>query len=222
MEPVVAVEAPTDPNVVLAVHATEPIVIDGVLDEASWAAARRITIDTDWRGVEAAPHTTTVRLVWRPDALFVAFEGTFEGAIDAPGEAPALEADHLYAHDALEIFVDPEPTSPETYFEIELGPRGHFLDVAVDRSRRPRGDVSWSSGLSARTAVDETAHGFVIEAQLAASALGVELAPSDIRVGLFRIGTAAGDRYFLARFPTMTERPSFHVPERFGTLRLAP
>jgi hypothetical protein len=71
--------------------------------------------------------------------------------------------------------------------------------------------------------VDPATHRFTIEARIPSSALGdVPLAPSTLRVGLFRIGRADGERCFLARFPTLTPRPNFHVPERFGTLELRP
>ena len=217
-----APRAPSGDHIVAARVETAPV-IDGALGEEAWSTASSIAIDHDGRGEPFAGLETRARLLWTPEALFLAFEGTFDGAVDAPVAPITAEYDHLYGHDALEAFLDADPSTPETYRELELGPTGHFLDVAVDRARRPRGDVLWSSGMTLATLIDAASQRFTIEARVPASAFGdQQLTASSFRIGLYRIARVGGDRHFLARFPTNTERPNFHVPERFGWLDLAP
>ncbi len=212
---------PTPSDHVLAAHASSEPVLDGRLDEPVWTSALPVSIDHDWAGAPFDGLETTALLAWTESALFLAFDGTYVGEIDAPDAPSDLEQDHLYGHDALEAFLDPDPATPDTYRELELGPRGHFLDVTVDRAARPRGDVLWSSHLTVAVHVDEAAHRFAIEARVPAEALfDHPLAPSELRIGLFRIGRVGDRRCFLARFPTGTPRPNFHVPDRFGVLEL--
>ncbi len=228
-EPVLAVippaprPAPATGEAVVATRALAAPTVDGVLDDDAWQAASVVTIDTDWRGDAFALLETHARIVWMPDALFLAFDGTYSGTIDAPEAPTDTDCTELYRHDALEAFIDPDPGSPETYLELELGPAGHFLDIAVDRSRRPRGDTAWSSGLTLASRLDAATHRFAIESRIPSAALGDRpLEPTVLRIGLYRIARVDDTRHYLARFPTGTERPSFHVPERFGRLVLSP
>jgi uncharacterized protein (DUF362 family) len=198
--------------------------IDGVLDDAAWTSARAFTIDRDYTG-RPSDLETIVRLAWNTDALFAAFDCAFEGELDLPADDAPIDREHesLYEHDVVELFVDSSPRSRESYREIELGPLGHFLDIDIDRDRRPRGDLAWSSGTTVRTQIDREANRFRIEARIPATAFGEgPIAAGEWRIGVYRIAGAAPERRFLARFPTYTERPNFHAPERFGWLRLIP
>jgi hypothetical protein len=189
--------------------------IDGCLDE--WTQAQPVPIDQDWRGGAEVPETIAY-FAWTDDALFVAFECAYEGELSL-SDAPYGEVTDLYRYDVVELFVDPTPDTPDTYLEIEVDPRGRYLDIDVDRSRRPRGDVAWSSGITASATVTDDR--FFVEARIPAAAFGSDtLTPTEWRANVYRIAGTSPDRTFLARYPTMTERPNFHVPERFGTMLL--
>ena len=205
---------------IIALHVADAPVLDGELDDATWRAAEPIAIATDWRGQPSALETTA-RVAWSEDAFFFSFDCAFDELV--VDDAAPVDREHveLYRFDAVEVFLDPEPSTPATYVELEVGPRGHFLDVDVDRDRRPAGDVSWSSGMTVATRVDESARRYRVEARVPAAALGRgPLERADLRVGLFRLAGRGEARRYLARFPTLTKRPSFHVPERFGRLQL--
>lgn len=190
--------------------------IDGRLDDAAWSGANAVRVDRDYRG-RPVPLETLVRFVWSPDALFVAFDCAYTEL--HLSEAPAGEVDDLYRYDVVELFVDPSPDTRDTYLEIELDPAGHHLDVGVDRGRRPRGDIAWSSGVTHASYVGPDR--FVIEARIPAAAFGLErLRAGEWRGNVYRIAGASPDRTFIAYFPTRTTRPSFHVPARFGALVL--
>lgn len=216
--------APTLPWVARALVAPrisgEPPTLDGALTDAAWQAAPEIEIETDWQGRPAGPKTVA-RLTWTPEALYVAFDCAYE-ALHVDEAAPTdVEHPKLYAFDAVELFLDPKPRSGHTYREIELGPLGHFMDIDVNRRRRQRGDVTWSSGLDVATSIDREARRFIIEARIPAKALYVnELTRGEWRLGLYRISGKRPDRVYLARFPTRTRRPNFHVPSAFGWVRL--
>lgn len=213
--------APTDrADTVIALHAAEAPVVDGALDDAAWRSARAVPIATDWRGARANLETIA-KMAWSPDALFFSFDCAYDALVVDDAAPTATEHVELYRFDAVEVFVDPDPATPDTYVELEVGPRGHFLDVNVDRGRRPHGDVAWSSGMTVAARIDEAAHRYRIEARVPAAALGLAaLDPRALRIGLYRLAGRAPNRLYLARFPTLTERPSFHVPDRFGHLLL--
>ncbi len=207
-------------DTVVAVRIVEAPRLDGHLDDAAWQGAAAVAIDTDWRGAPSGPETIA-RLAWSEDALFFSFDCAYEDLVVDASAATDTEHPELYRFDAVEVFLDPDLATPSTYVELEVGPRGHFLDIDVDRDRRPRGVVAWSSGMTVSTTVDAAARRYRIETRVPAAALGrPRLAPAELRIGLYRLAGRADARRYLARFPTGTARPSFHVPERFGHLLL--
>src|SRR5262249_30329870 len=135
----------------------------------------------------------------------------------------------LYEEDCVELFFTPDPAQPRRYFEIELGPFGHFFDIAVDRTGDRSGtagakkaDNDWSAHLTIGTWRDEAAHRAVIEAATAAPEIVAALVAGATRpIGLDRI-EGQGKRQYLAAFPTRTPKPNFHVPDAFGALILDP
>lgn len=212
------VQVPAD--TVVAVRVVEAPRLDGRLDDAAWQGAAAVAIDTDWRGAPSGPETVA-RLVWSEDAIFFSFDCAYEDLVVDDAAPTDTEHRELYRFDAVEVFLDPDPATPSTYVELEVGPRGHFLDIDVDRDRRPRGDVAWSSGMTVSTTVDAATRRYRIETRVPAAALGrPRLAPAELRIGLYRLAGRGDARRYLARFPTGTARPSFHVPERFGHLLL--
>ncbi len=192
--------------------------IDGTIDDA-WAAAPVLSFATDWSG-RTTTTMTKVRALWMPTGLYLLFE--LEGYAKLTDESRPIDVERvdLYEENCVELFLAPDPANRDRYFEIELGPYGHFFDVAVDRNAKPRANTEWSGKLSVGTKRDGTRA--VIEVAIEAPEILAALAGSaQLPIGLYRMeGTAP--RQYLAAFPTRTPKPSFHVPSAFGTLVLDP
>jgi hypothetical protein len=213
-------ELPWIANALTAPRVSEAPILDGDLGDAAWARAPVMRVETDWRGARAGPETL-VRAVWTPEAIHFAFDCAYETLVVDDGAPTDTEHPALHRFDAVEAFIDHTPRSRATYREYEIGPRGHFMDIDVNRDRRPRGDVEWASGLTVATAVDEATRRFTIEVRIPAAAFDrPALRPADYKLALYRVSGPSQARVHQARFPTFTERPNFHVPERFGWIRL--
>jgi uncharacterized protein (DUF362 family) len=198
--------------------AATPPAIDGELD-AAWDVAPRLAFATDWAG-RATPTTTTVRAMWSRSALYLLFE--LDGTSTFTDLARPIDRERvdLYEENCVEVFLAPDPANRQRYVEIEVGPFGHYFDVFVDRAARPRSDPAWHAGLRIGTARDETARRAVIEIAIESPDVVRALVPgARLPLGLFRM-EGKGTRSYLAAFPTRTPKPSFHVPEAFGTLVL--
>lgn len=211
-----------DPRTVRAKKVAEgAITVDGTR-EAAWDAMTPVTFDTDWSGAKTGT-TTRVRLAWSERALYMLWE--LEGAgISVDASRPvAVEREKLYEEDCVELFFTPERAEPKRYLEVEVGPLGHFFDIAVDRRGKPvRSDTTWSSAPTIKTTVDRKARTATIEVALAAKEIAQALRPgASLPVGLYRMERGAdGKRLYLAWSPTRTAKPDFHVPSAFGTLVL--
>ncbi|MBX3201380.1 MAG: DUF362 domain-containing protein [Labilithrix sp.] len=194
-----------------------PIVVDGVIDEA-WRTAPPVSFSTDWSGAETGIRTR-VRFAWSERAFYTLWE--LEGAgVDVDASRPReTERAKLYEEDCVELFLGQAPGDRTRYYEVEVGPLGHFLDVAIDRAAK-KSDVGWSSAPEIATKVDRDARRVTIEVALRAPEIVRALAPGAVLpLALYRMEGKSPRRY-LAWSPTRTPKPNFHVPDAFGTLRL--
>ena len=224
---IVAAHAASSTSAPPSENGSSGIKIDGNADEAAWKKAQPVVFDTDYAGKPTAIRTT-VRALWG-DALYLAFDLENAGLNVDPEKPVEVERAGLYQEDCVEIFLCPVASERRHYFEMEIGPRGHFFDLDVDRRPdanghvRANGDASFSAGLEIKTRVDENAHTAHIEvAARAKDVVALLVANARLPLGIFRIEGTAPRRSFLAWSPPRTSHPDFHVPDAFGTVLLAP
>ncbi len=211
----VAAEAPT----ARARHVASAPTIDGKLEPA-WTAAPAVSWQTDYAGADTGIKTTA-RFLWTEGALFALFELQGAGLNTDRSRPVAVERAKLYEEDCVELFLAPNPAERGRYFEIELGPFGHFFDLEISAYGK-RSNTDWSSEPTIATTRDEAARTAVVEARFAARDLATVLvAGARLPLALYRMEGKA-PRQYLAWRPARTPKPNFHVPEGFGTLVLEP
>jgi hypothetical protein len=123
---------------------------------------------------------------------------------------------NLWDRDVCEIFIAPDRSKPNKYFEFEVAPTGEWIDVGIEVLPDKRiSDWEYSSGMqsSARIEKDKV----VMAVRIDWKALGKTPNPGDTWPGnLYRCVGRDPDRGYLAWRPTLTKTPAFHLPERFG------
>ncbi len=160
---------------------------------------------------------TALRVGYRGGRLMVRFDGRDEGVV----ATLTHRDDPLWKEDVFEVFLSPnEP--PTTYYEFEVNPLGALFDARIEspdlRRETMRVETTWNCpGFTAR----------VVRAKNRWSALlKIPLRPMDPgprtqiwRANFYRIDRGEKAEYS-AWSPPGSSRPDFHVPERFGVLRL--
>jgi hypothetical protein len=207
------------PTLIAKPIAADALAIDGVLEDA-WRAATPVRFDTDWSGAKTGI-ATSVRARWSDRALYVSWE--LEGAglhVDRTRDTK-VEREKLYQEDCVELFLTPDPATPRRYFEIEIGPYGHWFDLLVDRTgAKAKSDVAWSSGAVIATTQDAAKQRAIVEAAFVGKDVVAALkAGAKLPFALYRM-EGAKPRQYLAWSPTRTPKPDFHVPDAFGWLLL--
>jgi uncharacterized protein (DUF362 family) len=193
------------------------LTIDGRAEDA-WQKAPAISFDTDYAD-KPSGISTQVRFAWSKEALHALFELEGAGLATDRTRPVGVEREALYQEDCVEIFLGPDPATPKRYYEIELGPFGHFFDLEVNAGKPT---IAWSSGARIATTQDAAKRRAVIEVSLAAADVTRLLVPgSRWPLGIYRI-EGKGERKYLAWSPPRTSKPNFHVPEAFGVLVVDP
>jgi alpha-galactosidase len=188
------------------------------LDNKSWNKASDTLIDKYWSGKPAhAGRYVNARLLWSNNALYVRFEATqTEPLIVSDPPNLATKTKGLWDRDVCEIFIAPDKNNRNKYFEFEIAPNGEWIDLGIEIVSGKRStDFDYRSGMESATRIEKDK--VVMAIKVPFKALGKTPKAGDIWLGnLFRCVGKDPDRGYLAWQPTSTEKPNFHVPEKFG------
>jgi Carbohydrate-binding family 9 len=170
----------------------------------------------------AAPRlATSVRVGLRGRALCVRFDGRDAGVV----ATYARRDEPLWEEDVFEIFLAPRER-PTVYFEFEVNPLGALFDARIESPELSRAtmrtETDWSCpGFEARVTRRDDRWSASVHVPLDPLLDGPS-PPPVWRANFYRIDrvtNGAADE-FSAWSPTLADPADFHVPERFGLLRL--
>ena len=190
----------------------------GSFDERTWLASDKVEIASYWSGETApAPRRLEARLVWSDSSLYVRFEAEqHEPLIVSDKPDLTKKAKGLWDRDVCEIFIAPDRSFPNKYFEFEVAPTGEWIDLAIEVTPAGRrSDLEYASGM--QTAAKIRGDKIIAVMKIPFKALGRTPKVGEIWLGnLFRCIGSDGTRGYLAWRPTRTSKPNFHVPSAFG------
>jgi hypothetical protein len=164
-----------------------------------------LRIGRTWDGVPVrADEEVRLRLSPEPDGLVIEVTAPFHG--DPPPPTAAGSTDRLWEYEVVELFL---LGAADRYTEIELGPHGHFLVLALAGRRNPVASglpLDWSASIDGST--------WSGRARIAWAQLPV---PTE-RLNAFAIHGTGEARRYLAWSPVPGDRPDFHRIHLFPRL----
>jgi hypothetical protein len=188
------------------------------LDDAAWKTAPEVPIIGYWSGEPApAGRHVNARLLWSDTALYVRFEADQTEPLvvsDKPDLSKKVKG--LWDRDVCEIFIAPDKTTPNKYFEFEIAPTGEWIDLGIEVTPKERlTDWNYSSKMGSASRSEK--YKVVMAIKIPFSSLGKTPRAGDVWLGnLFRCVGKDPTRGYLSWQPTRTPKPSFHVPSAFG------
>ncbi|MFN0278689.1 MAG: carbohydrate-binding family 9-like protein [Pyrinomonadaceae bacterium] len=201
-------------------HISKDISIDQLNDPA-WKSASLAKISTYWSG-EMAPKQRQfeARLLWSDTALYVRFNASQSEPLVVSEKADVTRKIRgLWNRDVCEIFIAPDASQRNKYFEFEIAPNGEWIDLVIEIASQERlTDWDYKSGMTSAAKIEKDK--VVMAIKIPWEAFGARPRVGDVWLGnLFRCVGRDPTRGYLAWQPTETEKPNFHVPEKFGEFR---
>ena len=208
-------------------RASTPIVIDAKLDEAAWRQAPAVgEFHFNW-WKEGPKEQTVAKLLWDDENLYVGFY-CHDKHISA--EVVARHGP-VSRDDCVEVFISPSAAKPRNYYGFEINAIGTMLNfIRADwykgpRNNEPEGVRYRTSyhGLPVKNDSPDDDH-WILELAIpfrnfAMDAPNTPPRDGDVwRLNLNRAGGKTNAQYSTWS-PVSTERPNFHVPEAFGSVR---
>lgn len=123
-----------NPRSYICYKTTEPLVIDGILDEKSWQQAEWTQNFIDIEGIVEPLYQTRAKLLWDDQYLYIAAE-LMEPHIN--GQLQQRDTVIFYDND-FEVFIDPDGDTHK-YFEFEMNALNTVWDLLLVKPYRDGG-----------------------------------------------------------------------------------
>jgi len=197
---------------------------DGDSSKPSWKQAESVEFDTSASGKSHFPEISTrVASVWTATHIYFLFSCRYDSLNVYQGEDPKVERWQLWDRDVAEVFLNPQPERVNHYYEFEVAPNNQWIDLEIDKNKNPFTNAAWNSGFDHATRIDAKNHVWTAEMRIPVSSMNVGAIHPGVewRANFFRAAGEGDDdrRKFLA-WSIILEGKTFHVPTRFGILRL--
>jgi len=200
-------------------RATGHITLDGILDEGDWAAAPSFGDFAFPWWTSGGKEQTEVKMLWDDTFLYISFRC----------DDKHIWADHYtfnsstYKDDCAELFWNPDPEGGDDYHVLEINCIG--VPRSVRRSDRKTVMMPYIAQTIDGSVNDDgdTDGGWVLEVAIRFDEYPdppVCTTPepgANWRINLNRCGGKTNEQYSQWS-PSGTAKPSFHVPEAFGTI----
>src|SRR5579864_9322904 len=186
-----------------------------------WRGSEAIYMDADAHGKPLPKYRTEIRTRWTKQNLYILFVCPYEELNLKPGPNTSSETNELWNWDVAEAFIGADFSDIRRYKEFEISPQGEWLDLAIDlHNPHNDGGWKWNSGFAVSARIDEAAHVWYGAMRIPYSAIDNRpaMAGNMLRINLFRSQGPSSARHQIAWQAPMSD--SFHVPERFGLLKL--
>jgi hypothetical protein len=190
---------------------------------AFWNGAPAVFIENDSRGNPVPGFRTEVRSRWTNGNLYFLFICPYEALFLKSDPHTDIETNQLWNWDVAEAFIGSDFENIRRYKEFEVSPQAEWvdLDINLDAPRHEDGWL-WNSGFQAAARIDRAAKRWYAFMRIPYASVDTRKAAAGnlLRINFF---LSEGERPNHKGLSWQaTGRPTFHVPEAFGTLKLVP
>ncbi len=184
-----------------------------------WKSTAPIVANRNRNG-ELAGVAMEVRSRWTPSYLYVLFICPYKELNLKPLPDTAKETNELWNWDVAELFIGSDFNDIKRYKEFEVSPQGEWVDLDINlHSPHHETGWVWNSGFEHTARIDRSKHVWYAAMKIPFTAIGRSaVAGTTFRVNLFLSQGPPNRHKAVCWQPTMSA--TFHVPERFGLLRL--
>jgi hypothetical protein len=188
------------------------------LDNKSWKEAESVQTKYYWSGNKAPlERRFKTKILWSDKNLYVRFLANQKEPL-VVSKTPNLESKTkgLWERDVCEIFLAPQKEEFRKYFEFEVAPTGEWIDLGIYQKPDERiTDWNYRSGMETSARIEKNK--VILAFRMGWKAFGRIPEVGEIWLGnILRAVGKEPHRGYLTWSPTLTEKPNFHVPERFG------
>jgi hypothetical protein len=186
-----------------------------------WRTAQPIYAEVDKHGQVLSDYRTTIRTRWTQKNIYFLFACPFKNLNLKPAPDTVHETNELWNWNVAEVFIGSDFKDIKRYKEFEVSPHNEWVDLDIDLNKphHENGWV-WNSGFEHVTRIDPAKHIWYVAMKIPFKAVDTRspMPGNMFRVNLYRTEGPPKESKEIMWQPVMSD--SFHMPERFGLLRL--
>jgi hypothetical protein len=210
-----------DRAVIESAQATQDVPLD--LDPASqfWRASNPVYMEKDNLGKIVPHYRTEVHARWTKNNLYFLFICPYEQLHLRPSPTTQKETNELWNWDVAEVFIGSDFGDIQRYKEFEVSPQAEWIDLDIDLHKPHHEEGwTWNSGFEVKARIDPAAHIWYGAMRIPVAAIDTRPAVpgNTLRINLFRSQGSPSHLQAVTWQAPMSN--TFHVPERFGLIRL--
>jgi Carbohydrate family 9 binding domain-like len=187
-----------------------------------WQGGHAVYAERDTHGKPLPRYRTTIHSRWTKDNLYFLFICPYETLNLKPDPNTLTDTFQLWDWDVAEVFIGSDFQNIRRYKEFEVSPQSEWVDLDIDLTKPHHEEGwKWNSGFQVSARIDRAAKTWYAAMRIPFAAID-QRSPTEgntFRINLFRAQGPPSQRKYIVWQPTMSD--SFHVPERFGILKLA-
>jgi hypothetical protein len=186
-----------------------------------WRAAQPIHAEADKGGHVLPEYRTEIRTRWTGKNIYFLFICPYKDLYLKPAPDTSLETNELWNWNVAEVFIGSDFKDIKRYKEFEVSPHNEWVDLDIDLNKPHHEDGwLWNSGFEHVTRVNAAKHIWYVAMKIPFKVIDTRspVAGNMFRVNLYRTEGPPNDSKEIMWQPVMSN--SFHMPERFGLLRL--
>ena len=218
---VTALAGAADQAIIESVQAAQDVGLN--LDPTSqfWQVSSPVYVEKDTLGKVVPRYRTEVRTRWTKNNIYFLFVCPYQQLSLKPSPTPQQETNQLWNWDVAEVFLGSDFKDIQRYKEFEVSPQAEWIDLDIDL-HKPHHEQgwTWNSGFEVRARIDPVTRIWYAAMRIPYSAIDTRpTAPGNtLRINLFRSEGPPAHQQAVTWQPPLKE--TFHVPERFGLIRL--
>lgn len=207
---------------VVSIFAASDVPLDTDPASSFWRGSQAISMGSDPHGKPDPKYRSEIRTRWTRHNLYFLFICPYEELNLKSEPKTSEETNELWNWDVAEVFIGSDFQHIRQYKEFEISPQGEWIDLDIDLDKPHHEDGwKWNSGFEVSARIDRDAHIWYGAMKIPYSAVDGRpaAAGNTFRINFFRSQGPASARHQIAWQAPMSN--SFHVPERFGVMKLA-
>jgi hypothetical protein len=211
--------AAEEPAVFVSTKATKDVRVTADPTSEFWKRSAPVIVNRTRKG-ELATLAMEVRSRWTPHYLYFLFVCPYEELNLKPLPDTTKETNELWNWDVAEVFIGTNFNDIKRYKEFEVSPQGEWVDLDIDlRSPQHEKGWVWNSAFEHTARIDPDRRVWYAAMKIPMAAIGSSaVGGTSFRINLFLSQGPPERHKALCWQPSMSD--TFHVPERFGLLRL--
>jgi len=165
---------------------------------------------------------TEIRSRWTEKNLYLLFICPYRQLYLKPDPSTTTETNKLWEWDVAEVFIGTDFKDIKRYTEFQVSPRGEWVDLDIDRNSDPpvHNWEHWNSGFEVKAQIVNDRKVWFGEMRIPMEKIDKRQPKIGnlMRINFYRFQGPPPNRKQIAWSPTGVN--NYHVPEKFGSLKL--